>query len=155
MRTENVVIRVSGVTFDDDDGRHIFSGSLQEQKASRRQEYLRKVRANDSRTLMRLVREPDNIYSPAAVAVIAHTDGKDYRIGYVPQYMANVIAPIMDAGENVRVCRLYSGKYKNPWTVTGRDGLIGCKMVLQFPARGDKETLPDREISGEKSKPEV
>lgn len=49
-----------------------------------------------------LERESDNIADNNAVAVIATVKGKgSYKMGYVPKYLAMVIAPLMDAHKAV------------------------------------------------------
>ena len=49
-----------------------------------------------------LERESDNIADNNAVAVIATVQGKgSYKMGYVPKYLAMIIAPLMDAHKAV------------------------------------------------------
>jgi len=59
---------------------------------SRHQKALENVMNN---TFFILVREPDNKFDPNAIAVKAW--GK-YPLGYVPRYVAEALAPLLDAG---------------------------------------------------------
>lgn len=49
-----------------------------------------------------LAREPHNQYDRNAVAVVAKVNGKGYKMGYMPRYLAFMLAPLMDMGKAVK-----------------------------------------------------
>ena len=82
---------------------------------------------------MRLLREPDdpdNAFSPNAIAVL---DKNASKLGYVPPHVAKKIAPRLDGGEQIRclsVWEMFEGRKRvDLWAVLIPEGVtVGvCK----------------------------
>ena len=56
---------------------------------------------NPSDVRVELHRERNNIVDENAVAVVAVSSGKTYKLGYIPAKAAALIAPLMDAGQSI------------------------------------------------------
>lgn len=77
--------KVSGVTF------------------GNRQTALRHLTKYDSECIsIELIREPENKFDKNAVAVVAKVNGKGYKMGYMPRYIALMLAPLMDMGKTMK-----------------------------------------------------
>lgn len=57
---------------------------------------------------LKLVREPENIYDPDAIAIEHPVDG---RLGYVPRVLAQPFAALIDAGFDLRARLTYAGTF--------------------------------------------
>lgn len=60
------------------------------------------LNVNPSEVSIELHRERNNIVDHNAVAVVAYTSGKAYKLGYIPARAAALIAPIIDAGHSIK-----------------------------------------------------
>lgn len=78
-------------------------------------------------------REPKNEVANS-IAIIAHGDGKHFKVGYVPAKTAFWLAQKMDAGEKVRVYAQKDGEGNaKPFVVGGGKATLGlrCAFVRQ------------------------
>jgi hypothetical protein len=75
--------------------------------------------------LIDLVREPDNEFDKNAIKVILYVDWstKRYHVGYIPKKLAELLAPLMDNGMNVKVERV---------RITGGQELGNYGLVLIY-----------------------
>ena len=60
---------------------------------------------------LKLVREPDNIHDPNAVAVYFHEE----QLGYVPRVENTAIAQMLDRGEHLEASITQLTVDENPW----------------------------------------
>lgn len=80
MKISNINLHVVGVTFNNEDG-------------TSRQQILETVNSGD---ILKLVREPGNVYDINAIKVDTE-DGR--QIGYIGKQYAEILAPMMDMGK--------------------------------------------------------
>ena len=55
-----------------------------------------------NRKALRLEREPDNPRDPKAIQVLGVSATSSYTLGYIPKAIASELAPLMDAGHDIR-----------------------------------------------------
>ena len=88
---------------------------------SRRQDTLEKLAGvNPADISVKLKREPRNVHDSNAVAVYAALrDNRVFFIGYLPKFVASVLAPLMDKDNepNTKAFRVTGGF--NPWVYYG------------------------------------
>ena len=98
-----VVCRIAGVSF------------------GNRQAALRRLQAYAPEQItVRMGREPGNAHDRNAVAIYVAVTGDEYKIGYMPKDMAELLAPIMDMGINLQAkWRAVTGGYEMRETYGG------------------------------------
>lgn len=86
-----------------------------------------------------LKREPENRFNKKAIAVIANVDGKQLRIGYVPDRLASGLAPLVDEGHQLaaKLTRVQPYKAGGEWFHS-----IGIRLEYVHPEDG----APDLEV---------
>lgn len=64
------------------------------------------LKVSPSKITIELHRERNNIIDRNAIAVIAYTSGKAYKIGYIPARAAALLAPVIDTGHSIKAAIL-------------------------------------------------